>query len=520
VELLATGALMRAGHDAESAWTVLHQAPAGVAEKAKERGRNWWEQYVWSAAEQTGIAYRLSQSGQDGSEGGEAPFPMAHSRKPSASQPAHPPSETQLAVAAARDALQTLQWRLTPRERPGVVLVAHTLLDRMDRVDATTVPCPLRDLELDTGLSLPTVSAALNQLHGLLGRRVTATFDPGRRESTSHTFVLDGRFADLVTRTRSAINDGRGLSQSLTPVSHTPLPPLPLPPGVWAQLGPRCAVLWRSLLGISNLEGGADGSRGGVDLLQLVRAAGMTTDRHAELTASQARTVRGHLRRMVTVGLVSVDVSGRWSARASVDHRFADQAVSRHQFVVERVTRERHEYRSGVGRAGAAWRAGQRAAMQRQHKVDLVRQRQWWAGLSDDERAGRVARFAARFAALPTQAQTEAKDQWAVRRAQQGPVSERERHEAWVTSMDVGAYQHRSIERAFAFALLPRPLQVELVHQWAQHRSAWDVPRGPTVTTLVGLDQYTADLARAHRDQRFSGAPGQDGLPFDESSSA
>ncbi len=57
-----------------------------------------------------------------------------------------------MAVAAARDALQSLQWRLSPRVRPGVLLIAHTLLDRMDWVDATTIPCPVRDLELDTGL--------------------------------------------------------------------------------------------------------------------------------------------------------------------------------------------------------------------------------------------------------------------------------------------------------------------------------------------------------------------------------
>jgi len=73
------------------------------------------------------------------------------------------PSEYQLAVGAARDALLVLQWRLTAGERHSVLSVAHTLLDRMYRVDATIVPCPLRDLELDTGLLLPTISAALNR---------------------------------------------------------------------------------------------------------------------------------------------------------------------------------------------------------------------------------------------------------------------------------------------------------------------------------------------------------------------
>lgn len=187
---------------------------------------------------------------------------------------------------------------------------------------------------------------------------------------------------------------------------------------------------------------------------------------------------------------------------------------------MQRVARERHEYRSGVGRAGASWRAGQRAAVQRQYQVNVARQRQWWAGLDDDERARRVALHAARFAALPPQAQTVAKDQWAVRRAQEGPHTERERHEAWVASLDAGAYQQRSIERAFTFALLPRPLQVAFVQQWHQHRSTWDVPRGPTITTFAGLDRYTADLARARRDQQFADAPAQEGLPFDESSPA
>jgi hypothetical protein len=520
VELLATAALLRAGHDAASAWAVLHSAPAGVAEKAKERGRSWWDQYVWSAAEQTGTAYWKLLRDRDGADGRQRAALDGRSRESASLQTARVPSQTQLAVAAARDALQTLQWRLTARERAGVVLVAHTLLDRMDRVDATTVPCPLRDLELDTGLSLPTVSAALNRLHGLLGRRVTTSFDPARRESTSHTFVLDARFGDLIEQTQ-VLHDDRNLSQLLTPASHTPQPPPPLPPGVWAQLGSRCGVLWRSLLvTCPSSDVGAEGDGGGVTLLQLAQAAGMTTDRHADLTPSQARTTRAHLGRMVLIGLVSIDVSGRWRPREALDHRFAHQAVAQHQFVAERVARERHDYRSGVGRAGASWRAGQRAAVLRQHKIDRVRQRQWWAGLQDDDRSRRATLFAARFAALPPHEQTVVKDQWAARRAERGSDSERERHEAWISSLDVETYQHRSIERAFTFALLPRPLQVELVHQWAQHRSTWDVPRGPTVTTLAGLDRYTADLARARRDQQFTDAPGQDGLPFDESSSA
>jgi len=521
VELLATGALVRAGHSADSAWTVLQQAPAGVAEKAKDRGRAWWERYVWSAAAQTGIAYLESQGGPDRG----IPSPTAAADQParqlSPPGPAGAPSETQLAVAAAREALQALQWRLPARERPGVLLVAHTLLDRMDRVDATTVPCPLRDLELDTGLSLPTVSGALNRLHGLLGRRVTDTFDSTRRESTSHTFVLDGRFADLVHQTRAVLDNERVLSQPSTPASHTPLRPPPLPPGVWAQLGPRCAVLWRTLYGTgaSVTSPGNRGSRG-LDILRLARRAGMTSEAHAEPTARQIRTVRAHLGRLVEAGLVFVDVSGGWFAGAAVERQFVAIATADHQLVSERVARERHEYRSGVGHADARWRAGQGAALQRQRKADLARQRQWWANLDADERARRAAHYAARFAALPPHAQTAAKDQWAVRRAQHGLRTERARHEAWVASFDDATYDRRSIEQAFTFALLPRPLQVEFVHQWAEHRATWDVPRGPTVTTLAGLDRYTADLGQARRDQQFADEHAQPRLPFDESSSA
>jgi len=534
VELLATGALVRAGHSADSAWAVLQQTPAGVAEKAKERGRFWWERYVWTAAERSSAAYRQSLATSPSTSSlhsGPSFRPETPVKAPAVA--IRRPSESQLAVSAARDALLVLQWRLTARERHGVLLVAHTLLDRMYRVDATIVPCPLRDLELDTGLSLPTISAALNRLDGLLGRRVTHTFDPARRDTTSHTFALDRRFLDLLQQTQSVVAGGRVLSQPLTPMSHTPPRVPPLPPGAWARLGPRCATLWRTLLahaGSSDGDSTATPSSPdkreteGLPLSQVAQRAGMTSDAHTQVTPSQGRTVRAHLTRLMSAGLVVVDVAGRWSATTATDREFVRAAAADHHHVAERVARERRDYRSGVGRRGALWRSGQRAALQRQRQVDLARQRRWWVHLDDDERARRTAHYAACFAALPPHAQTVAKDDWATCRAQQGADTERARHEKWVASRDPTAYQQRSIERSFTFALLPRPLQVELVRQWSQHRQTWDVPRGPTITTLAGFDQYGADQSRARRDQEFLAQqqnPGrQDQLPFDGSSSA
>lgn len=500
LELLATGVLMRTGHDVAKSWAAIASSPDGVMSKAKTRGRGWWERNVWNAVVRTDADYRTSASDRP-----SAPRPAAAAPHPP--EPTDAPEVLQ-AVYAGRDALGSLQWRVAPRARPAVLLVAHTLLDRMERVHALTVPCPLRDLQLDTGLSLRTASAALDTLDGLLGRRVRDTFDPTRRDSTSHTFALDPRFLALVEGTSEILaRVDSGVSHSATPVSHTPHRPAPPPPGTWAYLGPGCHQLWRVLPRAHQPRLMMD---------DLARSAGMSSGPHASLSRRQIRTVRGYLTQLQGAGMALVDAQGCWHGTDVVVRSCRGAAQALHQVTMARVTAERQAYREGAGRAGSAWRAGRAAALVRQRRRDVVRQRRWWGQLSPAERAARMDRFAAQFDSLPPVAQATMKNDWAARRAASGQPTERSRHERWVSALSDPEYTRRSVLRAARFAQLPRPLQVAFVQEWHQHRRAWDIAQGPGVATPAGLDAWDATASQTARDQAHLRDERQMTLPYDE----
>lgn len=501
LELLATGVLLRTGHDVSRAWSVITSSPDGVMTKAKSRGQRWWERNVWNAVVRTDADYRTKAA--------VGPTPPARHAAANAhrAEPVDAPEVLQ-AVYAGRDALGSLQWRVAPRARPAVLLVAHTLLDRMERVHALTVPCPLRDLQLDTGLSLRTASAALDTLDGLLGRRVRDTFDPTRRDSTSHTFALDPRFLALVEGTSEILaRVDSGVSHSATPVSHTPHRPAPPPPGTWAYLGPGCHQLWRVLPRAHQPRLMMD---------DLARSAGMSSGPHASLSRRQIRTVRGYLTQLQGAGMAVVDAQGCWHGTDVVVRSCRGAAQALHQVTMARVTAERQAYREGAGRAGSAWRAGRAAALVRQRRRDVVRQRRWWGQLSPAERAARMDRFAAQFDSLPPVAQATMKNDWAARRAASGQPTERSRHERWVSALSDPEYTRRSVLRAARFAQLPRPLQVAFVQEWHQHRRAWDIAQGPGVATPAGLDAWDATASQTARDQAHLRDERQMTLPYDE----
>src|SRR3546814_11668740 len=61
-------------------------------------------------------------------------------------------------------------WTVSARQRPALLLVGHHLLDRVLRAGKLRVPCPERDLVLDTGLTdRKTIRAALRLFDGRLG---------------------------------------------------------------------------------------------------------------------------------------------------------------------------------------------------------------------------------------------------------------------------------------------------------------------------------------------------------------
>lgn len=484
VELRATAVLLRSGLDAAGAWSVIADSPGHVMKKAKSRGQQWWTRHVWNAAVRTDLTHRTAH-------------PAATRPHPPRTSPAHgadtgPDQATQSAVSAARDALTVLQWRISPRRRSVVLLVAHTLLDRMAREAVTTVPCPLRNLLLDTGLSLKTVSGALNDLDGLLGRRATETFDPARRDSSSHTFVLAPRFGEFYTPSGAATAGlGQALSQPPTPASHTPSRPTPLPTGIWAHLGPGCHTVWRVL--VNHPEGLHAGS--------VACQAGLASGPASELSVRQARTLRCHLRDLAAAGLARVDVQGQWRPLDRVTSVCRAAATERYEELSERVTLERAVYRAG-GIPSASWRRGRDAALQRQHHADRVRQQRWLAGLSPHERATRQEQYAARFASAAPAQQSAWKNEWATRRASQGMESERARHDWWLQTLSDGEYRHRATERAFTFSRLASPLQVSLAEHWQKHRIVWKTPCGPPAATYRVLDDLGAGIGRAARDER------------------
>jgi hypothetical protein len=438
IELAATTALLRAGRTVDEAWSLVRTAEGGAFARSRARGRVWWIKYVWNAAVRSDTTWRETRSAAGttdttiGAQGRAAERPVPG-----------PSEETAAAVAAARAFLRTFQWRLGARERPRVLLVAHLLLDRMEREDALTVPCPLRDLEVDSGASRNTVIAALRALDGRLGRRL-ATFDHTRADSSSHVFELDPRFQ--------------------SPVVWLPEPPGVTPthrlPGSWSCLPPKSHAVWRQL------PAAGEPARSLTDLAQL---AGMSHSPTALPTSWQRRTVLDALEELRSAGLAQQDGSGVWRRASHTTPVHQRRAAATHRLILERVTRERDTYRARV------WSRWYR---ERLHvlRATRVRQERWWEGLSDHERHARRRRRAAWFAALPQREQARHKHRIAVARHRAGDISEQARHAAWCRQFDRSAQADRSAQWQAWFAGLAAGERAARVAHLEEHRRAWQLP--------------------------------------------
>lgn len=429
VELAATSALVRAGLDVDEAWQRILTAQGGSFDRSRERGRRWWTRHHWNKAVQTDTDWRTQVGATD----------------PDTERPAIAPAskDTRTAVAAARDALTALQWRFGPRERHSILLVAHTLLDRMLRVDELAVPCPLRDLEEDTGLARGTVLSALRALHGPLGRRLE-TFDHTRADCSSHVFELDSRFAQEVV----------SLDE---PPSFTPTLPHP---GVWTALRPSTHSLWRTL---------PPAGQPPAELSAVAQAAGLTHSPTHEPTTRQLRTLKSALEELQGAGLARQSPEGHWHQTTEPTRTLVRRASATHRLIHDRVARERQEYRIG---AWSRWHRERLAALRRER----ARQRVWWSSLPDVERETRRHVLAFRYAALAQVDQAAERHRIATARHRAGEPSERSLHTAWsrrftrVEQADASA----AWQARFA-ALSPQEKQtrVELLNE---HRHRWGLP--------------------------------------------
>ena len=419
VEAIATGHLLRAGHDAASAWQAIVASHPSAFTRARVNKRRWVA-HVWNPSVRDDDAF--------------APAPQGVVD-----------DEVVAAVEAARTRLQDLAWTFPARRRAGLLLVGHTVLDRMLRAGSRRVPVPERDLVLDTGLAdRATIRGYLRALAGPVGVLDTAVWDPARREASSFEFEVPA---------------AGGVRDFHPPSSHTPLPP-EVNGGLWATLPRICHQIWRALRH----------QRAPVTLAVLGVEAAICDTREADLTDHQVRMVRAGLTALLRAGMADCNAGGEWVVRSTVNG--AQRVVARqwHEEATTAVVAEREAYRAG---AGSRWSRERAAAL----KANRAREVAWWSTLPRAEREQRSRAWAGTFAGLSVHGQEEVKAGLVERRMRAG-VDEAARHDGWLDALTWQAYQDRSVERALWFQRLPGPMQAAYAAAWARHRARYGISAG------------------------------------------
>ncbi len=436
-EAIATGHLLRAGHTAVSAWDAITASHPDAMTKARE-GHRRWTMWVWNRAVEDDNAH--------------CPTPRV--------DPA-----VAAAVTAARDRLQSLQWRFPVRQRPALLLVGHHVLDRMARTSSLRVPVPERDLVLDTGITdRKTIRACLRALNGVMGLLDTQAWDPDDRSTSSFEFEIP------------KASSNQGVRVIPPPSSHTPLPH-----GLWATLPRICHSLWRALQTTSEpLTSG-----------ELAQQAGITNSLEQEATPSQVRSTRTALTALAQAGLAHCTAGAQWIARTTIDADQAGRATAAHAAMAANIGGERADYRA---HRASPWSIARAAAL----KANQVRERAWWGGLKHADRACRHAAWASRYQTMSVLDQEKLKAGLATRRLAAG-VDEPARHDQWLDALSMDAYLERSLRRHAWFEGLAPPLQQANAAAWLRHRARFGIARG---SQLAQSRREHADLLPSGREAR------------------
>lgn len=431
IELMATTAMVRAGLEVEQAWELVQGAHPGAMGKARARGRDWWVRHVWNTAVATDNAFLDEHSAYD---------PMPTTRRPASEDLSDDPGawEARAAVEAARAAVRVLQWQVPHRARPGWLHVVHTVLDRMARTGQTVVPCPERDLFVDTGLDRGTVRAHLHAAAAAGLWEVVAAFDPTHRATSSHLVSLDPRYAQE-----------RGLSQIPPPVVHTPLPTR------WHSTLPSPAVALLRCLPHAGT---------GASTTQAARSAGLSAGPSAELSPRQARTAKEALHTLAAVGLAEQDTDGLWRRVDRPSPVLRASAAAARAERLEQVELERIAYRQGG--AHGRWARARAAALRR----DATAARAHFDALTPEEQAARRERARTAFFALSPAGQLHEKARYAARRAAAGGTDERTHHQAWAAGLSPGQWERRSTAGQIWYASLDPHLRRAYAGAWDEHR--------------------------------------------------
>lgn len=449
-EYLATARMVQAGWTARQAWAAIADAHPDAMAKARASWPRWvgrWNQAV---------------TADDEHRGGRAVSP-----------------EVAASIGAARETLRSLAWSTSTRARPGLLMVGHVVLDRMERTGQLRVPVPERDLVLDTGIrDRRVIRGHLRALGATVGT-LHQCFDPRKRDASSHEFEIP---------------QVGGKEETSPPRFHTPQP-AELPPGL-----PR--MTWPVLRGLP---------AAGCTLEELAQASQLLPSPTAALSEGPRRTLTKILTSLAEVGLAECDEHGRWRRTGSSLSAPARQVVAaQRRSARATVAAERETYRSPQHSAG--WEATRAAAV----KAQRAKSAGWWASLPHEERTQRADTLSRRFAALSAQDQLEQKTLWARRDARAG-INPRARHDAWLKALSSADLAERSATRQAAYDALPVPSQIAAVQAWDTYRETWGIPR-PSVTAQHHAQPSVADTQRT-RDEAFleAAAPrsaAQPTLPF------
>lgn len=438
-ERVATFWLVVTGHDEAAAWTAICASHPAAFSKARERGRAWWRRYVWADAGQAADSWLSGRPARSPSPATSATLP---------------------ATNAARAALDQ-EWLSWGRdERHALRVVLEVLLGRMDRTGSTTVPCPERDLLIDTPLrSRTTVRQALRRLTELgYGQRL-ATFTPAGTDpdEKSHTFALDRRFTDVPKAVVRLLGP---------PQCHTPPPPALHAPGLWRLLGLPARHAYLAVL-----------THSGSLSQDLAAGAGLGNQENGQLSPAQRRTLEAHLRTLAHLGLVEVDADGRWTAHP--EPQLPDGTVKaadrQQQQLIEQITLERHDYHHRR-RATVSWTRQRAAVLAQAARRNRARQRAWWDALDPIERERRHTEGRRAFAQSSTAAQVARKAQLADQRRRAG-VDEEQRRVDWIAAQPAEDYARRVVDATARYAGLAPPLQAAAAAAWQRHRDTYGLTR-------------------------------------------
>lgn len=463
VESTATWQMAAAGWSPDQAWLAIGQAHPRAFTKARSKGRRWWVACVWNRA----VADLRHQP----------PRPSCRA------DPAH--DDLADRIGALRGAFLACWTTCYPDPRRHTLRrVLDVLLDRMIRTGQARVPCPQRDLVADTGLTRPTIAAALDQLHDAGWIVLHRSFDPATDtpEARSH-------HAQLPDRPPRPAPQGGVLSSSLPPSSFTPRPPgSPAPVAVAALLGARVWHLYLALLGRPTSVSPPD----------VAHDAGWGPPGMQQASARTQRTVLAGLVRLAHAGLAVCDEHGQWTARdlGNLASATAQVAVQAHQHRAEQIGAERVAYtRVRVGRG--RWHTQREQAIQRGATARQLGAQKWWTSLNPADQASRRQCWAERYRSLPPAEQGRVKHLLAARRQVAGGLSEDQLHQAWQAGLSETEYHSRAAARTTWYRSLEPRTQLALVAVWEQHRTTWAIQRRThSPTPAMSPAQRAAELLR------------------------